>query len=179
MAKQNVINEVKIGDLSFDKPAEILSKMKEIKASLAEADELTAITLQLELNALAKAFTKLLVESFNCSDKDIEELIGTKLLPSTGYSININNVSYSYSKEQITKPEIDKGYLTSQGCKTQKELYEKWQSEGKVIPACLSSDTKTIISFKPELWSNEPLAHVVTSDVINIKEKEIKSKKTK
>lgn len=180
MAKQNLINNKHMGDLSFDKPAEILSRMKEIKASLSEAvDENTKVALCLELNALAKAFSKLLVESFSCSDKDSEELINTKLLPNTGISININNVTYSYSKEQVSKPEIDKAYLTSQGVKTQKELYEKWQAEGKVIPACLSSDTKTIISFKPELWGNEPLAHVVTSDVINIKEKEIKVKKVK
>ncbi len=177
MAKQNsVVNVVNVGDLSFDKPAEILSKMKEIKSLLLEVkDEETALTLQLELNALAKAFTKLLVESFNCSDDVAEELIGNKVLPGTGYSININNVTYSYSKEQVSKPEIDKAYLSSIGMKNQTELGRHLESNNLPLPEGLVKEV--MYKFKPDAWKGDPIAHVVSSDVINIKEKEIKIKK--
>jgi hypothetical protein len=177
MAKQNTINVVNFGDLSFDKPAEILSRMKEIKASLEEATEDTRVTLQLELNALAKAFSKLLVESFNCSDEETEELLKNKILPGVGFSININNINYSYSKEQVSKPEIDKSYLTSQGVKTLKALAEKMEAEGQVLPPCIDVSTKTIHSFKADKYNGEPFAQVVTSDIINITEKEIKKTK--
>ena len=35
MAKQNLINVIHLGDVAFDKPAEILSRMKELKDALA------------------------------------------------------------------------------------------------------------------------------------------------
>lgn len=187
MAKQNNIQEVLIDastfgrpsfvdGSTFSKPAEVLSKMKELQSLLAEADETTAMVIKFQLNALAKAFSKLLVENFDCSDEVVKGLLGSKAYPNTVYIVPVNNTTYKYSRETIIEPEVDKSYLASEGVKTIKALYEKLEAEGKPIPACLHSATKTIISFKPENWAGEPLAKEVTTDIISINEKEIKNK---
>lgn len=176
MAKQNTINVVNFGDLSFDNPVDILSRMEKIKSlSLEVKDEETSLTLQLELNALAKAFTKLILEGFNCSDEAIKELIQNKFGSNSGYSININNISYSYSKEQVSKPEIDKAYLKSIGYNNQTEYGRHLEANNLPLPEGLVKEI--MFKFKPDVWKGDPIAHVVYSDVINIKEKEIKIKK--
>ena len=173
--KQNLINVVHMGDLSFDKPAEVLQRMKELKDSLASEERPDkALLIRIELNALAKAFSKLLVESFDCSDAVIESSIDSNLPSNEGLSISINNTKFTYTKEEVKEPEVDKSYLASQGVKTIKALYEKLEAEGSTIPPCLVSSTKTIVSFKPENWNGEPLATEIVANVIDIKEKEIK-----
>ena len=178
MAKQNLINVIHLGDVAFDKPAEILSRMKELKDALAsEQGKDRALLIRIQLNALAKAFSKLLVESFDCSDEVLESSIDSSLPSNEGISISVNNTMYSDSKEQVSKPEIDKSYLTSQGVKTLKALAEKMEAEGQTLPPCIDVSTKTIHSFKADKYNGEPFAQVVTADIINITEKEIKKTK--
>ena len=171
MAKQ-ILNSINLGVSNYTKPAEILSRMKELKVQLAEASEELTVKIYLELNALAKAFNKLLTEDFICSDDAIDTLLRT--LEDSSYSISINNCTYNYSKETVIKPEMDKSYLASQGVKTLKALAEKMEAEGQAIPACIDISTKTIHSFKPEKWNGEAFAKEVSATVINIKEKETK-----
>lgn len=174
MAKQKTILTTNLGDFSLEKPAEILSTMKELQASLLEADEFEALKIQVQLNALSKAFSKALTESFKCSDDVIEEQLQKKGIANSGYDVSINNVSYIYTKETVIKPEIDKSFLTSQGCKTQKDYYDKLESEGQPIPASLKRETKEITKFDPDKWNGEPFAKEVSADVVDIKETKIK-----
>ena len=169
MAKQK-INSTNLGGLSFDKPAEILSAMKELRGVVNGSDENHAITSQIKLNALAKAFFELLTKDFKCSDEEVEELLKS-IGSDNSYDITINNVSYTYSKETIVKPEIDKGFLSSEGVKTLKAYVEKLETEGKAIPSCVDISTKTIHSFKPDKWNGEPLAKEVQSEIVTINEK--------
>lgn len=176
MAKQSVVNVVNLGSVSFDNPVDILSRMEEIKSlSLEAKDEETSLTLQLELNALAKAFTKLILEGFNCSDEAIKELIQDKFGSNSGYSKTINNITYSYSKEEVSKPEIDKAYLKSIGYNNQTEYGRHLEANNLPLPEGLVKEV--MYKFKPDAWKGDAIAHVVSSDVINIKEKEIKIKK--
>jgi hypothetical protein len=173
--KQNTVTTTHAGDLSFDKPAQILSRMKELKDSMSiETDKTKALVICLELNALSKAFTKLLVESFNCSDAVTESIMDSEMLSNEGFTISINNTMYSYTKEEVKEVSIDKTFLTSQGVKTLKAYAEKLEAEGLPIPACIDVSTKTIHSFKPDKWNGEALASEVISNVITIKDKEIK-----
>lgn len=174
MAKQKTILTTNLGYFSLEKPTEILSLMKELQASLTKVDESESVKIRVALNALAKAFNKALTESFNCSDDIIEEELQKKGVANSGYDISINDISYIYTKETITKPEIDKSFLTSQGCKTQKDYYDKLESEGQPIPASLKRETKEITKFDSDKWNGEPFAKEVSADVVDIKEIKIK-----
>lgn len=171
--KQNTFTITHAGDFSFDKPAQILSRMKELKDSITiETDKTRALLINLELNALAKAFTKLLVESFDCSDEATESIMDSKMSSNEGFTISINNFLYSYTKESVSKKEIDKAYLNSIGFKNQTEYGRDLESKGLPLPDGLVKEV--MYKFKPDAWNGDPIGTEVTTDVITIKDKEIK-----
>jgi hypothetical protein len=171
--KQSVVTTTQIADLSFEKPAQILSRMRELKDSLSvESNEANVLIINLELNALAKAFTKLLVESFSCSDEATESIMDSKMSSNEGFTISINNIMYSYTKESVSKKEIDKAYLNSIGFKNQTEYGRHLENNNLSLPDGLVKEV--MYKFKPDAWKGDPIGTEVTTDVITIKDKEIK-----
>ena len=175
MAKTK-LNVTNLGNVCYTNSKEIIARMQEISNKLPEAPVAEKVLITLELNALVKALAKLLSNNLNCSDDMVKETLTNSALADTSIVIGINDTDYIYSKEEVKEPEVDKAFLTSEGCKTLKAYHDKLVAEGKPIPSCINVATKTIISFKPEAWQQEPLAKEVTADVISIKEKENKNK---
>ena len=176
MANKN-LNKNNLGDINLEKPAELLKAMQgELTVFNNTENPTNQMVSKITLNALAKAFYKRMIESFNCSDEEVADIIEQLAPLNNYYEVTVNSVTYSYSKEQVTKLEVDKSFLASQGVKTLKAFAEKLEAEGKIIPPCIDISTKTIHSFKPDRYNGETFAKEVTSNVINITEKEIKIK---
>lgn len=173
MAKKNLsIKDMK--GMVFNNPSELLTQMLEFGKLSQEATPEQRIEIAVSQHALAKAFYDMLCEKFKCDDKTIETTI-SKLQPDTGLTLRVNDKSYTYTNEHDTVVEVDKAWIKAQGYKSQVELCEDYQAQGKVLPSGLVLSTKTIASFKAESWNgSDPIATVSEVDIPNIKIKEIK-----
>lgn len=173
MAKKN-LNIKNMGRMVFNNPNILLTHMLECEKLFQEATPEQKIEIAVSQHALAKAFYDMLCEKFKCDDKSIEDSI-SKLQPDTGLTLTVNGKSYTYTNEHETVVEVDKAWIKSQGYKSQVELCEDYQAQGKTLPSGLVLSTKTIASFKSESWNgSDPIATVSEVDIPNIKIKEIK-----
>lgn len=173
MAKKN-LSIKKMKGVNFNNPNKLLTHMLECEKLFQEATPEQKIEISVSQHALAKAFYDMLCEKFNCDDKSIEDSI-SKLPPDTGLTLTVNNKSYTYTNEHETLVAVDKAWVKAQGYKSQVELCEDYQAQGKPLPSGLVLSTKTIASFKPESWNgSDPIAITSEVDIPNIKIKEIK-----
>ena len=167
MAKTK-LNVTNLGNVCYTNSKEIIARMQEISNKLPEAPVAEKVLITLELNALVKALAKLLSNNLNCSDDVVKETLTNAALADTQIVIGINNTDYLYTKADVEETVVDKAWIASQGFPNQTKYGEYLDEKDLPLPKGLSKEV--MYKFKPNEWDGNPIGHVVSKEVITIKE---------
>ena len=172
MAKQKtVVTPFDLGDLKFEKALDILSRMKTIRATLAEGGlgEQVIVELTCTLNALSEALHQEFQKEFNCTSVQVKDVLDNHAMDNSRVCLSINGTLYTYSKVLDTKVEVNKSYLSSLGYKSQNDLVNDYKSKGIPVPSEFIQETKQITKFVDTNWtSSSPFGVSINTTVIAV-----------